>query len=394
MSDPLPSDESVARFPAPQRVAIVHEWLDTYAGSEKVVEQMLRIWPHADLFAVVDFLDDAQRGFVLGKRAHTTFIQRLPGARKHFRTYLPLMPLAVEQLDLSSYDLVVSSSHAVAKGVITGPHQLHVSYVHSPIRYAWDLQHQYLQESGMESGLKSWGARLALHYIRMWDVRTAHGVDAFVANSRFIARRIEKVYRRDAVVIPPPVDLGRFQLHAQKGTHYLAASRMVPYKKMPLIAEAFSRMPDRRLVMIGDGTELARVRAVAGPNVQVLGFQSDAALLNQMQTARALVFAAEEDFGITPVEAQACGTPVIAYGRGGSLETVCGTGTFDQRTGHFFYAQTVEAIVQAVQEFEALENPPTPAVCRAHAERFSIESFRRRFGSYVDACWQAHANDM
>ena len=375
----------------PERVAIVHEWLDTYAGSEKVVEQMLQIWPHADLFAVVDFLDEAQRGFVSGKHARTTFIQRLPGARKHFRSYLPLMPLAVEQLDLSSYDLIISSSHAVAKGVITGPHQLHVSYVHSPIRYAWDLQHQYLKESGTDRGVKSWIARLALHYMRLWDVRTAHGVDSFVANSRFIARRIEKVYRRESVVIPPPVDIGRFQLRTEKGSHYLAASRMVPYKKMVMIAEAFTRMPDRQLVMIGDGTELEKVKAVAGPNVQVLGFQSDAALLHHMQTARALVFAAEEDFGITPVEAQACGTPVIAFGRGGSLETVRGSGPIAERTGHFFNAQTVESLINAVQEFEAQGVSPQPAACRQHAEQFSIEAFRARFRVHVEACWQAHS---
>ncbi|MDZ4055874.1 MAG: glycosyltransferase, partial [Polynucleobacter sp.] len=237
------------------RIAIVHEWLASHAGSEKVVEQMLRIYPEADLFAVVDFLTPEQRNFVLGKRATTTFIQKLPWARTRFRSYLPLMPLAIEQLDMSAYDVVLSSSHAVAKGVITGPDQLHLSYVHSPIRYAWDLQHQYLAESGLSHGVKGWVARLVLHYMRQWDVRTANGVDVFLANSHFIARRIRKVYRRHADVIPPPVDVASFPLCREKEDFYLTASRMVPYKKLPLIVQAFAQMPDKQLIVIGDGTE-------------------------------------------------------------------------------------------------------------------------------------------
>lgn len=354
------------------KVAVVHEWLDTYAGSERVLEQMLKAYPSADLFTVVDFLKDDERGFVLGKRAKTTFIQRLPGARKHFRSYLPLMPLAIEQLDLSGYDLVLSSSHAVAKGVITGPDQVHVSYVHSPIRYAWDMQHQYLNESGLAKGFKGAVARLVLHYMRLWDLRTANGVDAFIANSAFIARRIRKVYRREAQVIFPPVDLDRFQLHEHKEDFYLAASRMVPYKKMPLIAEAFAKMPDKRLVMIGDGPEIERVRAVAGTNVSVLGYQGTEVLADHMRRARAFVFAAEEDFGIMPVEVQACGTPVIAFGRGGATETVITEGP--HRTGLFFGEQTVAALVEAVTRFES-QAPCTPADCRANAERFSVAAF-------------------
>jgi glycosyltransferase involved in cell wall biosynthesis len=355
------------------KVAVVHEWLDTYAGSERVLEQILKVYPSADLFTVVDFLKDEDRGFVLGKRARTTFIQRLPGARKHFRSYLPLMPLAVEQLDLSGYDLVISSSHAVAKGVITGPDQVHVSYVHSPIRYAWDMQHQYLSESGMSKGFKGAVARLVLHYMRQWDVRTANGVDLFIANSAFIARRIRKVYRREAQVVFPPVDLDRFQLHERKEDFYLAASRMVPYKKMPLIAQAFAKMPDKRLVMIGDGPEIERVRAVAAPNVNVMGYQGTEVLADHMRRARAFVFAAEEDFGIMPVEVQACGTPVIAFGRGGATETVVTEGP--HRTGSFFTEQTVASLVDAVTRFE-LAPACTPADCRANAERFSVASFQ------------------
>lgn len=369
------------------KTAIVHEWLSSYAGSERVLEQMLAVYPHADLYAVVDFLPPAERAFLNGHRPATTFIQHLPFARTRFRSYLPLMPLAVEQLDLSAYELVLSSSHAVAKGVITGPNQLHVSYVHSPMRYAWDLQHQYLAESGLNGGPRSWAVRALLHRLRRWDQGTANGVDAFIANSRFIARRIAKVYRRSSEVIYPPVDVARFSMREDKDDYYLTASRMVPYKKVPLIVEAFARMPGKRLVVIGDGPELERARAAATPNVELLGWQPQAVLADHMQRARAFVFAAEEDFGITSVEAQACGTPVIAYGRGGSLETVRANGEASTRTGVFFAEQTVESIIAAVEAFEALPVGPTAAACRAHAESFAPEVFREALRGSVERAW-------
>ena len=254
------------------KVAIVHDWLVTYAGSERVLEQMLLCYPQADVFSLVDFLPVEQRGFLGGREVKTSFIQRLPGARKRYRSYLPLMPLAVEQFDVSSYDLVISSSHAVAKGVLVGPDQLHVCMCYSPIRYAWDLQHQYLKESGLDKGVKGLLARGLLHKIRIWDSRTAAGVDHFVAISQFITRRIEKTYRRSSDVIYPPVDVDRFGLRLDKSAFYLAASRMVPYKRMPMIIEAFNAMPDRKLMVIGDGPELQRCQQLAGPNVQVLGY--------------------------------------------------------------------------------------------------------------------------
>lgn len=373
------------------RVAIVHDWFASYAGSEKAIEQMLKVFPQADLFAAVDFLSGVDRHFLAGKRVTTTFIQQLPGARTRFRNYLPLMPLAIEQLDLSVYDLVISSNHAIAKGVITGPDQLHVSYVHSPMRYAWDMQHQYLSESGLNRGLKGALARVILHYLRVWDLRTANGVDTFIANSRFIARRIRKVYRREAEVIYPPVDVDRFVMRADKEDFYLTASRMVPYKKVPLIVEAFSRMPDKRLVVIGDGTEFERAKQRAATNITLMGFQPVDVLVNHMQRAKAFVFAAEEDFGITPVEAQACGTPVIAFGRGGSLETVVGSGDEGARTGVFFFEQSAQAIVDAVHVFETLPVPIAAEVCRRHAERFTQEAFREAFKQSVDRALAARA---
>lgn len=357
------------------KIAIVHDWLVSYAGAERVAEQLLIMFPQADLFSVVDFVPESERGFLNGRTPKTTFIQKLPRAKTSYRTYLPLMPLAIEQLDLSGYDLIVSSSHAVAKGVLTGPDQIHVSYVHSPIRYAWDMQHQYLDESKLTKGFKSFLARSILHYIRMWDSRTAAGVDVFVANSSFIGRRIRKAYRRDSQVVFPPVDTEAFTPETHKKDYYLTASRLVPYKKVPLIIEAFAKMPDKQLIVIGDGPEWAKANAVKAPNVTLLGYQPFKVLKEHMQHAKGFVFAAEEDFGITPVEAQACGTPVIAFGRGGALETVKGLDDA-QPTGVFFAEQSVEAIMAAVRSFE--QNSPrfTVQACRDNAERFSIAQFR------------------
>jgi glycosyltransferase involved in cell wall biosynthesis len=366
------------------KVAIVHEWFAAYAGSERVVEQMLHVFPGADVFGVADFLPQNERAFLGGRPVRTSFVQRLPLARRAFRLYLPLMPLAIEQLDVRGYDLVLSSNHAVAKGVITGPDQLHISYVHSPIRYAWDLQHQYLEESQLHRGLRSWMARAMLHYLRLWDVRTASGVDLFIANSEYIGRRIRKAYGRASMVIYPPVDVQAFTLRLAKDDFYLAASRMVPYKKMPLIVEAFARTPHRKLIVVGAGPDYPRCQRLATPNIEFVGYQPFHALRDYMQRARALVFAAEEDFGITVVEAQACGTPVIAYGKGGVLESVRGLGESAAPTGVFFSAQNADAVVSAVERFERERAAISPLECRRNAERFSVERFRAELKRCVE----------
>ena len=355
--------------PSAPRIAIVADWLQDYAGAERVLEQLLLTFPQAEVFAVVDFVPEASRGFLQGKPVHTSFIQRLPLARRYFRHYLPLMPLAIEQLDVSGFDIVISSSHAVAKGVLTGPDQLHVSYVHSPLRYAWDMQHQYLHEAGMDRGMKGALTRWLLHKLRLWDVRTANGVDQFVANSAFIGRRVRKAYRREAEVIYPPVDLAAFTPgQTPRGPAYVTVSRLVPYKRVELIVEAFSAMPDKQLIVIGDGPDLAKVRAKAGSNVQVLGHQPFEVMRGHLQTARAFVFAALEDFGIAPVEAQACGTPVIAFGRGGAAETVRGLQQSNP-TGVLFDEQTPAALQAAVALFEQQAGRITAAACRQNAER-------------------------
>ena len=364
------------------RVAIVHDWLVAFAGAEKVLEQIIMCFPDADLFSVVDFMEE--RSWMRGKKVTTSFIQKLPQAKKRYRSYLPLMPLAIEQLDVSGYDLVISSSHAVAKGILTGPDQIHISYVHSPIRYAWDLQHQYLQQSNLTAGVKSLLARLVLHYMRNWDNRTSNSVDHFIANSAFIARRVKKVYHRDSHVIFPPVDVEAFQLCEVKEDFYLTASRMVPYKKIDLIVEAFAKMPERKLIVIGDGPDMRKIRDKATPNIEIMGYQPFSVLQDKMRRAKAFVFAAEEDFGISVVEAQACGTPVIAYGKGGALETVL-DGSHARPTGLFFDAQTTASIIDAVEGFEHGAVKINPADCRANAERFSIKHFRDGLRAYVQS---------
>lgn len=361
-----------------KKVAIIHDWLVVYAGAEKVLEELIKVYPDADLFSIVDFIPTGKRDFIANKKVTTSFIQKLPFAKKKYRNYLPLMPLAVEQFDLSAYDLIISSSHAVAKSVITGPDQLHISYVHSPIRYAWDLQHQYLKESGLDKGLKGWLTRYLLHRIRKWDVGTANRVDRMIANSSFIKRRIEKVYRRESIVIHPPVSVDEFVLCEEKSDFYLTASRMVPYKKMDLIIQAFKQMPDKHLKVIGDGPDFEKLQKLAAnsSNIELLGYQPFDVLKSSMQKAQAFVFAAEEDFGIIPVEAMACGTPVIAYGKGGILDTV-----IDQKTGILFKEQTPDSLIKAVSEFEA--HSFSYKDIRKHALGFSQENFQQAIKQYV-----------
>lgn len=361
------------------RIAVVHDWLVQCAGSEKVLAQILKLYPDADLFSLIDFLPERdRREFLMGKKAKTSFLQKIPLAKKKYRMLLPLMPHAIEGLDLSSYGLIISSSHAVAKGVPTRKDQAHICYCHTPVRYAWDMRRQYLREAGMDKGFKGLAANLLLDYIRNWDIRSSSRVSRFVANSAYIAERIKNAYGRESTVVYPPVDIEGFKLREKKEDFFLAASRLVPYKKMDLIAEAFSEM-GRKLVIIGDGPDFKKVKDKAKGNVHLLGYQENDVLKDHLGRARALVFAAEEDFGLLPVEAQACGTPVIAYGRGGAKETV-----IEGRTGVFFVEQSVSGLVQAVEEFERAESRFDLREIRANAERFGAERFRREFREVVD----------
>lgn len=361
------------------KAALVHDWLITEGGAEKCVQSFLNVNPDFELYSLIDFFSDEYRQRMLqGKHAQTSFIQNLPTAKSNHRKFLPLFPLAVEQFNLTDYNLILSSSTSVSKGVLTHSNQLHICYCHSPMRYAWDLYYQYLEEAGLIRGLKGWMAKYMLHRMRSWDIISTNRVDHFVANSRFIARRIMKVYRREADVIYPPVDTAAFELHEDKEDFYLTASRMVPYKKIDIIVEAFSHMPDKRLIVIGSGPDFDKIKARATKNVELLGYQPFDQLKHYMQRAKAFIFAAEEDFGIIPVEAQACGTPVIAYGKGGSLETVSAPDT-----GVFFYEQTAKAIGEAIKIFESQKVSFEPVRIREHAEKFSSQRFEEQIKNYI-----------
>ncbi len=367
--------------------ALIHEWLTPKAtgGSELVVEQVLRFLD-ADLYALIDFESTNVDSYLYGREIGTTFLQRFPGARNGVQKYLPFLPLAIEQLDVRQYDVLVSSSHAVAKGVLAAPHQLHVCYCHTPMRYAWDLTFDYLARSRAGRGLPGIATRYLLHRLRQWDALSANRVDYFVANSHHTARRIWRCYRRDAEVIYPPVNVNRFQLQREKKDFYLVVARLVSYKQVPLIVKAFNQL-QLPLVVIGDGPELGEIEAIASPNVQVMGKQSNQVVEQYMADAKAFVYGACEDFGITLVEAQACGTPVIAYGEGGAAETVKDMRHHgEQGTGMLFEEQTVESLVRTVECFEQQESQLSPEVIRHHAEDFSEAQFRDRFSHFLVQC--------
>ncbi len=365
------------------KVALICDWLVVYAGAERVLEQILACYPQADIFCMVDFIPDGERQFLQNKKSHTSWIQKLPFAKKKYRHYLALMPTAIKSLDVSLYDLVISSSHAVAKGIKTRKNQLHISYIHSPMRYAWDLRDQYLKETGLNRGLKGVLARSMLAYMKRWDLRNTESVDCLIANSAYIADRIQRAYGRESRVIYPPVLVNESDFCESKEGYYVTASRMVPYKKIDLIVEAFSKRPDKKLYVIGDGPEYAKIASKASSNITLMGFQSDAILKEKLQKARAFIFAAEEDFGILPVEAQACGTPVIAYGKGGALETVRGLDS-DKATGVFFNEQTTESLLGAVELFEESEALLLPKHCAQQAATFSVTRFKTEFKRSVE----------
>ena len=359
--------------------ALIHDWFSTYAGAEKCIESFTNVWNDFEIYGLIDFLSECDRDKILkGKYAHTSFIQRLPFAKEKYRNYLPLFPFAIEQFDLSGYDVVLSSSHAVAKGVLTHSNQLHISYVHTPIRYAWDLYHQYLHESGLNHGLKGILAKYFLHKIRLWDVSTANRVDYYIANSHYIARRIKKAYGKSSDIIYPPVDIDKFALRESKSDFYLTASRMVPYKKIDLIVEAFSQT-DKKLLVIGDGPDMGKIKSKASKNIELLGFLDDKTMADLMGQAKAFVFAAEEDFGITPVEAQACGTPVICFGRGGTLETVK-----EGISGLYFMEQNIRELLAAVDKFEQGYDKFEPIKIRENSLKFSRTRFESEIKSYVE----------
>lgn len=360
------------------KIALVQEWLTVIGGSEYVFKEIASLYPEADIFTLVAREETIKKLGLSGHKVTTSFIQNLPFAKTKYRSYLPLFPLAIEQFDLSEYDLIISSSHAVAKGVMTHAGQTHVCYCHSPIRYAWDLYHQYMTEAGLNKGLKGYVAKYILHKIRIWDMISTNRVDHFISNSNYVGRRIKKVYGRESTTIHPNVSVDEFAPAAQREDFYLACSRFVPYKKMDLIVKAFNQMPEKKLYVIGDGPDFKKVKKIAKDNIVMLGYQPFDVLKDHMAKAKALVFAAEEDFGMVPVEAQACGTPVIAYGKGGVTESVV-----EHLTGVFFYEQSPEAIIDAVKQFENIAGNFKEIDIIANASKFSTKIFRENIGRFI-----------
>lgn len=370
------------------KYALVHEWLTPKAtgGSELVVREILQ-HIDADLYALIDFESTNPESYLFKRRIGTTFLQYFPFARNGVQKYLPFLPLAIEQLDLRQYDIILSSSHTVAKAVITTPQQLHICYCHSPMRFAWDLTFDYLSSSRMGRGVPGILTRYLLHRLRQWDMLSANRVDYFIANSQHTAKRIWRCYRRRAEVIYPPVNIERFTFQEKKQDFYLTVSRLVSYKKVSSIVKAFNQL-GRPLVVIGTGPELPQLRQLACHNVQILGQQPNAVVEQYMAQAKAFVYAACEDFGIALLEAQACGTPVIAYGAGGALETVRDIREYpDTGTGLFFGAQSELDLMEAVKTFETYEKIFNPEIARSQAAKFAPTIFEKRYLAFVDRCY-------
>ncbi len=369
------------------KYALVHDWLTPKAtgGSELVVREILK-HIDADLYALIDFESTNPDSYLFGRSIGKTFLQGFPWAKQGVQKYLPFLPIAIEQLDLRAYDVILSSSHAVAKGVLTSPGQLHICYCHTPMRYAWDLTFDYLHSSIAGRGLPGCLTRYLLHQIRQWDAISADRVDYFIANSYHIAKRIWRCYRRKAEVIYPPVNIERFVLEPQKQDFYLTVSRLVSYKQVSLIVKAFNQL-GRSLVVIGCGPELKLLRQLAKPNVKILGFQPDAVVETYMAQAKAFVYAACEDFGMALVEAQACGTPVIAYGAGGALETVRDIRQHpDTGTGLLFTEQNLAMVIEAVEIFEGYLGRFNPEILRSQAALFDSKIFAKRYLEYLERC--------
>jgi len=360
------------------KIAIVQDWLTSYGGAEKCIEAWCEIWPEADIYTLVYRADLFKNSIISRHKVRTSFIQQLPLSKTKFRHYLLLHPFAVEQYDLRHYDIIISSSAAFSHGVITGADQLHICYKHTPMRYAWSGYHEYLHQRYVRSKAKNWITRVALHRLRTWDFIAAQRPDLIVANSQQVRRRIWKYYRREAEVIYPPVDVDGIEpLPAQaRDGYYVTMSRMVPYKKMDLIIETFAQTSNLPLIVAGDGPEMARLKKLAknAPNINFFGFINSDRKTELLRKAKAFIFAACEDFGIAPIEAQACGTPVIAYGRGGALESVV-----DEKTGVFFAEQNIGGLKKAIDKFLTLKDSFDPVIIHEHAKKFDKEIFKRKF---------------
>lgn len=360
------------------RVAIVQDWLTVNGGAEKVLKEIIHCFPDADLFSLIDFMPEEERNDCLhGKKATTSWLQQLPFVEKYYRNLLPFFPKAIESLDFTGYDLIISSSYSVAKGVKkTSPHQIHICYCHSPVRYAWDLKDQYLAEMPF---IKRVIFKSIIGYIAKWDLKTVNRVDHYIANSENVKERINRIYKRKADVIYPPVNLSEFVFHQPKKDFYFTSARLVPYKRVDLIVKAFKNLPDLKLIVGGNGPQLTTLKKIATKNVQFLGYLPQVELIQKYKDTKAFILAANEDFGITSLEAQASGTPVIGFRSGGYLETV-----LEGKTGMFFNEQNEMSLTNAILEFEKNGIKINEGELMDHVDTFSLEEFRRKLVLLVE----------
>jgi len=360
------------------KTAIVHDLITTVGGADSTLESIYAIYP-SPIYTLVSNTEAVKQSFFKDATIITSFIQRMPWSIKKYRSYLPLYPIAIEQFDLNDFKVILSSSFIVAKGLLSHTNQLHICYLHNPIRPAWELHQQFLAHKKNGKGLKGIFSRLIFHYLRLWDATSANRVDYFIANSNFTAKRINKLYGRPAVVIYPPVKTDAFPLEEVKENYYVTASRLVYHKRVDIIIKAFTSMPNKTLVIIGDGPEIDELRKSATPNIKILGHQPPDVLVKYLQKAKAFIFAANEDFGIAPIEAMACGTPVLAYNKGGSVETV-----IDKFSGLLFPEQKAESIISCIYHFETIAYVFDAKKISAYAQKFSTARFKREFHSFVE----------
>jgi len=362
------------------KIALVHDHLAQDGGAEKVLKVFAEMFPNAPIFTLLYDKENVEKNYQ-GRQIEVSIIQKLPGGVKHYKWYMPFMPMAVEFFDLSGYDIVLSDASAFAKGVITSTDTLHICYCHTPTRYLWSDTHSYINELNYNKYFKKI-ISLMLDYIRIWDRAAADRVDSYIANSKFVARRIAKYYRRDSVVIYPPVETEKFQIAGAIGDYFLIGGRLAPYKRVDIVIEAFKNL-EAKLKIYGDGVDMDRLKKIAGncANIEFLGRVTDEEKAELCSKCIAFINPQEEDFGITAVEAMASGRPVIAYGRGGALETV-----IDGFTGKLFSEQTAEGLSRAIAEFNRLKF--NPQEIRKHAQKFSTERFKREISNYIYEAWK------
>ncbi len=375
------------------KVALVHDWLTGMRGGERCLEVLCELFPQATVYTLLH-KPGSVSDTISRMEIKTSFLQGLPFALDHYQKYLPLFPTAIEQFDLTDYELVISSSHCVAKGVITSAESCHICYCHTPMRYAWEMYYTYFSKNSLNPLIR-WSIPFFMNYLRTWDEKSADRVDFFVANSENVRRRIKKHYRRDSEVIHPPVDTDYFDPSKKEGEYYLVASALVPYKRVDLAILAFNEL-NLPLVVIGDGSEKKRLMKIAKKNIRFLKWQARSELKRYYQNCKALIFPGEEDFGIVPVEAQACGKPVLAFGKGGVTESVKGAYPDQEvlpvHTGVFFYPQTKEALIEAVRRFDATKF--SPERIREQALRFDRRVFKKRIKEFIYQKFEEHRKSL